>query len=239
MKKSIYSYPSPSHDKILELIRAGHTDREVADAVAGVNYQYICRFRQYHGLPPGSVFKNKIKHEKQPIIDFCLSLSDVSEDRPFLDKQQVVIRHNKNKKYFAYIFEHEGKLCINLKCDPADTAALRRAYKSVKPALNANKNMQRRWNTLLVGGDISEAILHDMIRVSYNLTKPKVKMMSEKEYLKKVCGLDVKESLKSYEKRGGIKKEKVSRRARASYEKRINQLRQSGFPDIYAKLENE
>ena len=239
MKKSIYSYPSPSHDKILEFVSEGHTDRKIADAIDGINYQYVYRFRVYHGLPPGSVFKNKIKHEKQPILDYCLSLPDVSEDKPFRDKQQVVIRHNKNKKYFAYIFEQDGKLCVNLKCDPADTATLRRTYRSVKPAYNANKSTQKTWNTVIVGGDVPEKTLHDLVRVSYDLTKPKVKMMSEKEYLKKICGIDVTESLKSYEKRGGIKKEKVSRRARAGYNKRIDQLRQRGFPDIYANPENK
>jgi predicted DNA-binding protein (MmcQ/YjbR family) len=240
MKKSLYAHPSPIHEQIMDFISAGYTDREVADAVEGVNHQYVYRFRQYHGLPPGSIFRMKLKNEKQPVIDHCLSLPEAEQASPFLhDAQHIIIRHSKNQRYFAYIFEHGGKLCVNLKCDPAEAVVFRRTYKSVIPAYHATKAMRKSWNTVVIGGDVPEQKLHEMIRRSHELTKPKVREMSTKEYLKKVCGIDVRESFMSYEKRGWIKKEKTSSRTRARYNNRVEQLRQRGLSGASVNLEND
>jgi len=111
---------------------------------------------------------------RQDIIDFCLSLTDTYEDYPFDNitdpGKWTVMRHKKNKKSFAYIYERHNKLCVNLKCDPFDATFLRQAYADVTPAYHMNKV---HWNTITLGGDVPEEELKQMITLSYDSTKPK------------------------------------------------------------------
>ena len=109
--------------------------------------------------------------KKKDIIEYCLTFPDVYEDYPF-DGNWAAIRHTVNKKSFAFIYEHNGKLCVNLKCEPNEADLLRQIYKDVTSAYHMNKN---HWNTIKLGGDVPEEALHDMIQHSYNLIKPKNK----------------------------------------------------------------
>ena len=108
---------------------------------------------------------------KQEIIDFCLTLSDSYEDYPF-DEIWAVMRHRINKKSFAYIYELNGKLCVNVKCKPNKADFLRQVYKDLIPGYHMNK---LHWNTIIIGGDVSEHDLCDMIQESYGLIKPSVR----------------------------------------------------------------
>jgi len=160
-------------------------------------------------------------------------LPDVYQDAPFRDKKQIVFRHSKNRKSFAYIYEYAGKLCVNVKCAPAEAVVFRRVYKNIVPAYFMNKNTREYWNTIIVGGDITEAAMREMIRHSFELTQPKVREIGNAEYLRQVWGINVKESCTSYAKRGWIKKEKKNKRTRSRYNNRIEELRQQGFTNIY------
>jgi len=84
----------------------------------------------------------------------------------------TVMRHRTNRKSFALIYERNGKLCINLKCDPFEADFLRQAFENVTPAFHMNKE---HWNTVTLGGDIPDEELKWMIEKSYDLIKPKVK----------------------------------------------------------------
>jgi predicted DNA-binding protein (MmcQ/YjbR family) len=61
---------------------------------------------------------------RQDIIDYCLTFPAAYEAYPFAaipgEDNTTVMRHRANKKSFALIMNHDGKLYLNLKCDPLD-----------------------------------------------------------------------------------------------------------------------
>ena len=56
--------------------------------------------------------------EKQTLIAHCLTYPNAVEDYPFADNDLTIMRHPSGGKWFACIMHLQGKLCINLKCDP-------------------------------------------------------------------------------------------------------------------------
>jgi predicted DNA-binding protein (MmcQ/YjbR family) len=117
---------------------------------------------------------------RQELINHCLSFPAVYEDYPFDDITDAgawtVMRHKTNKKSFALIYERNGKLCVNLKCDPLEADLLRQAFKGVTPAYHMNKE---HWNTVIIGGDVPEGELFRQIENSYDLVKPKARKRRE------------------------------------------------------------
>lgn len=114
---------------------------------------------------------------RQVLIDHCLTLPQAYEDYPFGDLSAgdsvwTVMRHRANRKTFAFIFERAGRLCVNLKCDPAEAILLRQAFEGVAPAYHMNKE---HWNTVTLGMDVPQAELLRQIERSYDLIKPKVR----------------------------------------------------------------
>jgi predicted DNA-binding protein (MmcQ/YjbR family) len=113
---------------------------------------------------------------RQDLIDFCLTFPAAYEDYPFDNIADpgawAVMRHRSNKKSFALIYERNGELCINLKCDPFEADFFRQAYVDVTPAYHMNKV---HWNTVIVGGDVPEKEVQRMVGDSYDLTRPKVR----------------------------------------------------------------
>ena len=55
---------------------------------------------------------------RQEAIQYCHSFKDVYEDYPFHDDNWCVMRHKKNKKTYALIYDRDGHIWINVKCDP-------------------------------------------------------------------------------------------------------------------------
>lgn len=108
---------------------------------------------------------------KRELIDYCLTYPSVFEDYPF-DTTSTVMRHSGNGKMFALISERKGAAYINLKCEPMRADFLRNVYKGVTPGWHMNKT---HWNTVVMGSDVPLADLYDMIRHSFDLTKPKAK----------------------------------------------------------------
>ena len=113
---------------------------------------------------------------RQELIDFCLTFPATYEDYPFDDitdpGKWTVMRHKTNKKSFALIYERNGKLCVNLKCDPFEADFLRQLFADVTPGYHMNKT---HWNTVTLGGDVPDDDLKRMIEQSYDLIKPKVR----------------------------------------------------------------
>jgi len=105
----------------------------------------------------------------EEIIAHCLSYPDVYEDYPF-DEHWTVMRHKGNKKSFAFIFHRNGHPCVNLKCEPSRADFLRSVYEEVTPGYHMNK---AHWNTVILDGGLPDEELFDMVRHSYQLTKPK------------------------------------------------------------------
>ena len=113
---------------------------------------------------------------RQDIIDFCLTFPASYEDYPFDGIADAgawtVMRHRTNQKSFALIYERNGELCVNLKCDPLEADLLRQVFADVTPAYHMNKT---HWNTVRVDGDVPEDELRRQISASYDAIRPKKK----------------------------------------------------------------
>lgn len=108
--------------------------------------------------------------EKKEAITYCLTYKDVYEDYPFHDLNWCVIRHKKNRRVFAWIFDKAGYVWINVKCDTEWREFWRSAYDAVKPAYHLNKT---HWNSIILDGTIPDQDIYKMIDESYLLTKKK------------------------------------------------------------------
>lgn len=107
--------------------------------------------------------------QKDEIIQYCLSFSGVYEDYPFHDPNWCVIRHQKSKKVFAWIFDKDGHVWVNVKCDPEEIWFWRDAFASVIPAYHLNK---QHWNSIILDGSVPDKDIKRMVEESYDLTKP-------------------------------------------------------------------
>lgn len=105
---------------------------------------------------------------REEAIAFCLTLKDVYEDYPFLDPNWTVIRHRANRKVFAWIYEKDGRIWINVKCDPQWRDFFRSAFPSVVPGYHLNKE---HWNSIILDGTVPDKEIKKMIGESYELTK--------------------------------------------------------------------
>ncbi|WP_025680968.1 MmcQ/YjbR family DNA-binding protein [Paenibacillus massiliensis] len=107
---------------------------------------------------------------RDDIMEYCLSYPGSYQDFPF-GEDWIVMRHQGNSKSFALIFQRDGHLCVNLKCEPSRADFLRGLFKDVKPGYHMNKE---HWNTVILDGELPEQEIHDMVRHSFELTKPKI-----------------------------------------------------------------
>ena len=112
---------------------------------------------------------------REEAIACCMQLADVYEDYPFHDENWTVMRHRKNKKIFACVFQRQGCIWINVKCGPGWREFWRQKYEAVIPAYHMNKE---HWNSILLNGTGYESDIRDMIGESYRLTAPKEKNIS-------------------------------------------------------------
>lgn len=119
---------------------------------------------------------------RQEIIDFCLSFPGAYEDYPFDSVSDpgtwTVMRHRQNKKSFALIYERNGSLCVNLKCDPQEADFLRQVFSGVTPGFHMN---HVHWNTVTVGSDVPDEELFRQISESHLLICPKEKRRVKRE----------------------------------------------------------
>ena len=100
-------------------------------------------------------------------IAACMALPGAYEDYPFGDFNWTVMRHAANKKMFAAIYLHEGRIWMNLKAEPLRGDFLKSVFPAVVPAYHMNKT---HWISLILDGSIPEADILSMIRESYRLT---------------------------------------------------------------------
>lgn len=105
-------------------------------------------------------------------IEKLLEFEDVYLDYPFDDTNWAAVRHNCNKKTFAFVYNRNGKLCINFKNTPEWASFWRESFKSVSPAYHMNKE---HWSTVVCGEDADEEQILQMVGDSYRLTLKKGK----------------------------------------------------------------
>ncbi|MBQ2451141.1 MAG: MmcQ/YjbR family DNA-binding protein [Lachnospiraceae bacterium] len=108
--------------------------------------------------------------ERREVIDYCLTFENVFEDYPFHDDNWCVMRHKQNKKVFAWIFNKDGYVWVNVKCDVEWRDFWRNAFESVIPAYHLNKTY---WNSIILDGTIPIEDIKRMIGESYDLTRGK------------------------------------------------------------------
>lgn len=108
--------------------------------------------------------------ERREVIDYCLTFENVFEDYPFHDDNWCVMRHKQNKKVFAWIFNKDGYVWVNVKCDVEWRDFWRNTFESVVPAYHLNK---MHWNSIILDGTIPVEDIKRMIGESYDLTRGK------------------------------------------------------------------
>ncbi len=109
---------------------------------------------------------------KPEVIEFCLTLNDAYEDYPFRDNNWTIMRHKSNNKMFAAIYEHLGRIWINVKCEPEMVFVWRDLFDSVVPAYHMNKV---HWNSIILDGTVPVEEIKAMIGDSFMLTGPRRK----------------------------------------------------------------
>lgn len=103
---------------------------------------------------------------REEVLAYCMTFQDVYRDAPFHDDNWQIARYRKNKKAFAWTYEREGNIWVNVKADPEWRDFWRQAYKSVIPGYHQNKE---HWNTIILDGSMPEDVIKRMIAESYDL----------------------------------------------------------------------
>jgi len=105
---------------------------------------------------------------------YCLSKKAVTEGFPF-DEETLVFKVLDKMFLLTNI---TGELRINVKSEPEMAIELREAYSSVLPGYHMNKKY---WNTVVLDGSVSDAILIEWIDKSYDLVVQKMPKKKQKE----------------------------------------------------------
>lgn len=100
--------------------------------------------------------------------DYCLSFTGAEETFPFGPETSVF---KVAGKMFALSQLGADELRVSLKCEPQLAEALRAAHTAVLPGYHLNK---RHWNTVIIGGSVSDDAVSDMIEDSYDLVVSKL-----------------------------------------------------------------
>lgn len=103
--------------------------------------------------------------------DYCLSRKGVTEGFPF---GETVLVFKVAGKMFA-LMSLEQPCTMNLKCNPGRAVELREQYPDIRSGYHMNK---KHWNTIVVGANLSSALILRMIDDSYDLV---VAGLSKKE----------------------------------------------------------
>ena len=104
--------------------------------------------------------------ERKEVLDYGLTLPDTYIDTPFHDDNWVLLRYRKNKRAFAWTYERNGQIWVNVKVDPQWRDFWRNTYASVLPGYHQNKE---HWNSIILDGSIPNKEIRRMISESYDL----------------------------------------------------------------------
>lgn len=107
---------------------------------------------------------------REDVLDYGMTLPDVYIDAPFRDDNWVLLRCKKNGRAFAWTYERNGNMCVNVKVDKEWRDFWRSTYEAVIPGYHQNKE---HWNTIILNGTVPENDIKRMIAESYDLVKDK------------------------------------------------------------------
>ena len=99
----------------------------------------------------------------EQLRDYCVAKPGAEECFPFGPDNLV---YKVNGKMFLLISIDEQPVRFNVKCDPEKAIELREQYASVIPGYHMNKKL---WNTVIIDGSLSSALLKEFIDDSYEL----------------------------------------------------------------------
>ncbi len=105
----------------------------------------------------------------ETIRDYCLSKPGAEETLPFGPNTLVF---KVSGKAFLLVGLDAEDLRFNVKCDPDKALELREEFPCVLPGFHMNK---KHWNTIVVDGSVSNAMLKEWIDHSFSLVAPKSK----------------------------------------------------------------
>ena len=103
--------------------------------------------------------------------DYCLSKKYVTECFPF---NTTTLVFKVAEKMFALSGLEQHPSTVNLKCDPEKSIQLREEFEDIIAGFHMSK---KHWNTISIEGNISNALIKELIDDSYNLV---VKGMTKK-----------------------------------------------------------
>jgi len=100
-------------------------------------------------------------------IEYCMSKKGAMETYPF-DATTLVFKvgNEVTNKMFGLVYEMNGEVGLNLKCDPELSLVLRAQYKGVFPGYHMNK---RHWNTILFDSDVPDDEILKFVDISYDI----------------------------------------------------------------------
>lgn len=104
------------------------------------------------------------------LLELCLSLPQAVETFPF-GEETSVFRTSGNDKIFALSSFASEPLKVSLKCDPEEAEALRAEFPQITPGYHLNK---RHWITVLLDGQVPDALVEQLVRGSHALVRPKM-----------------------------------------------------------------
>ena len=104
--------------------------------------------------------------EQQEVLNYGMTFPDTYMDAPFHDANWVLLRYKKNKRAFAWTYERNGYIWVNVKVDPEWRDFWRDAYPSVLPGYHQNKD---HWNAIRLDGSIPDEEIKRMIAESYDI----------------------------------------------------------------------
>ena len=84
---------------------------------------------------------------RQEVLDYGMTLSGAYVDAPFHDENWILLRYRKNKKAFAWTYEKDGHMWVNVKVDPEWRDLWRNTYEAVIPGYHQNKE---HWNSVSI-----------------------------------------------------------------------------------------
>ena len=108
---------------------------------------------------------------REEYLDFCREIAGATVDQPFNeDFETYIARHADNQKWFSAILWHEGRVLINLKCDPIEGEFLKSVYDGIVPAYHMNKT---HWITVYPESDVPDELIRQLTMNSFRMTETK------------------------------------------------------------------
>lgn len=106
--------------------------------------------------------------KREEVLEYGMTLPGVYIDAPFHDDNWILLRCKKNRRAFAWTYERNGQIWVNVKVNPQWRDFWREAYASVLPGYHQNKE---HWNSVILDGSIPDNDIRRMIAESYDLVK--------------------------------------------------------------------